>query len=131
MQYSKTARVAWASVFARNSERLVLGSFCSASMAPYLLRLLLLFSLLSSLALIMTIIILIVIVFACLVIIILLLLLNLVVVLAVLVVRPLLVVVVAATDHRRQCSCANQARGANSRGSQQAPFLKRKGCPPD
>ena len=41
------------------------------------------------------------------------------------------VVVVAATDHRRQCSCANQARGANSRGSQQAPFLKRKGCPPD
>ena len=42
-----------------------------------------------------------------------------------------LVVIVAATDHRRQCSCANQARGANSRGSQQAPFLKRKGCPPD
>ena len=41
------------------------------------------------------------------------------------------VVVVAATDHRRQCSCANQARGANSRGSQQAPFLKRKGCPTD
>ena len=40
-------------------------------------------------------------------------------------------VVVAATDHRRQCSCANQARGANSRGSQQAPFLKRKGCPTD
>ena len=39
------------------------------------------------------------------------------------------VLVVAATDHRRQCSCANQARGANSRGSQQAPFLKRKGCP--
>ena len=37
----------------------------------------------------------------------------------------------AATDHRRQCSCANQARGANSRGSQQAPFLKRKGCPTD
>ena len=23
-------------------------------------------------------------------------------------------VAVAATDHRRQCSCANQARGANS-----------------
>ena len=42
-----------------------------------------------------------------------------------------LVVIVAATDHRRQCSCANQARGANSRGSQQAPFLKRKGCPTD
>ena len=41
------------------------------------------------------------------------------------------VVVGAATDHRRQCSCANQARGANSRGSQQAPFLKRKGCPTD
>ena len=41
------------------------------------------------------------------------------------------VVVVAATDHRRQCSCANLARGANSRGSQQAPFLKRKGCPTD
>ena len=40
-------------------------------------------------------------------------------------------VAVAATDHRRQCSCANQARGANSRGSQQAPFLKRKGCPTD
>ena len=37
----------------------------------------------------------------------------------------------AATDHRMQCSCANQARGANSRGSQQAPFLKRKGCPTD
>ena len=37
----------------------------------------------------------------------------------------------AATDHRRQCSCANQARGANSRGSQQAPFLKHKGCPTD
>ena len=33
---------------------------------------------------------------------------------------------VAATDHRRQCSCANQARGANSRGSQQAPFAKHK-----
>ena len=35
----------------------------------------------------------------------------------------------AATDHRRQCSCANLARGANSKGSQQAPFAKRKGCP--
>ena len=40
-------------------------------------------------------------------------------------------VAVAATDHRRQCSCADPARGANSRGSQQAPFLKRKGCPTD
>ena len=39
------------------------------------------------------------------------------------------VVVVAATDHRRQCSCANQAWGTNSTGSQQAPFVKRKGCP--
>ena len=38
-------------------------------------------------------------------------------------------VAVAATDHRRQCSCANLARGANSKGSQQAPFAKRKGCP--
>ena len=47
------------------------------------------------------------------------------------VVAAVVVVVVAATDHRRQCSCANQARGANSRGSQQAPFLKRKSCPPD
>ena len=44
------------------------------------------------------------------------------------VVVVVLVVVVAATDHRRQCSCANLARGANS-GSQQAPFVKRKGCP--
>ena len=47
------------------------------------------------------------------------------------VVVVVVVVSVAATDHRRQCSCANQARGANSRGSQQAPFLKRKGCPTD
>ena len=31
-------------------------------------------------------------------------------------------VVVAATDHRRQCCAASQAAGANSRGSQQAPF---------
>ena len=49
----------------------------------------------------------------------------------VVVVVVVLVVLVAATDHRRQCSCANQARDANSRGSQQAPFLKRKGCPTD
>ena len=34
-------------------------------------------------------------------------------------------VVVAATDHRRQCCAASQAAGANSRGSQQAPFAKR------
>ena len=54
-----------------------------------------------------------------------------VVVLLLLVVVVVVVVVGAATDHRRQCSCANQARGANSRGSQQAPFLKRKGCPTD
>ena len=47
------------------------------------------------------------------------------------VVVVVVVVVVAATDHRRQCSCANQATGANSRGSQQAPFLKCKGCPTD
>ena len=47
------------------------------------------------------------------------------------VVHLVVVAAAAATDHRRQCSCANQARGANSRGSQQAPFLKRKGCPPD
>ena len=52
-------------------------------------------------------------------------------VLVLVLVLVLVVVVVAATDHRRQCSFANQARGANSRGSQQAPFLKRKGCPTD
>ena len=52
-------------------------------------------------------------------------------VILVVVVVVVVVVSVAATDHRRQCSCANQARGANSRGSQQAPFLKRKGCPTD
>ena len=51
--------------------------------------------------------------------------------LLVVVVVVVVVVAGAATDHRRQCSCANQARGANSRGSQQAPFLKRKGCPTD
>ena len=54
-----------------------------------------------------------------------------VVAVAVAVAVAVVVVVGAATDHRRQCSCANQARGANSRGSQQAPFLKRKGCPTD
>ena len=54
-----------------------------------------------------------------------------VVAVVVVVVVAVVVVVLAATDHRRQCSCANQARGANSRGSQQAPFLKRKGCPTD
>ena len=54
-----------------------------------------------------------------------------VVVVIVVVVVVVVVVVAAATDHRRQCSCANQARSANSRGSQQAPFLKRKGCPTD
>ena len=37
--------------------------------------------------------------------------------------------VVAATDHRRQCSRANQAPGANFQGSQQSPFAKRKGGP--
>ena len=47
----------------------------------------------------------------------------------VVVVVGVIVVVVAATDHRRQCSCANLARGANSKGSQKAPFVKRKGCP--
>ena len=55
--------------------------------------------------------------------------LVLVLVVVAVVVIVVFVLVVAATDHRRQCSCANQARGANSRGSQQAPFLKRKGCP--
>ena len=55
--------------------------------------------------------------------------LVLVLVVVAVVVVVVFVLVVAATDHRRQCSCANQARGANSRGSQQAPFLKRKGCP--
>ena len=45
------------------------------------------------------------------------------VIVVVVVVVGVVVAVVAATDHRRQCSCANQARGANSRGSQQAPFL--------
>ena len=54
-----------------------------------------------------------------------------VVVVIIVVVVVVVVVLVAATDHRRQCSCVSQARGANSRGSQQAPFLKRKGCPPD
>ena len=56
---------------------------------------------------------------------------GVVVVVVVIVVVVAVVIGGAATDHRRQCSCANQARGANSRGSQQAPFLKRKGCPTD
>ena len=34
----------------------------------------------------------------------------------------LLLLCIATTDHRRQCSCANLARGANSKGSQQAPL---------
>ena len=53
------------------------------------------------------------------------------VIVVVVVAAVVVVVAAAATDHRRQCSCSNQARGANSRGSQQAPFLKRKGCPTD
>ena len=52
-----------------------------------------------------------------------------VVVVVVIVVVVVVVVAAAATDHRRQCSCANQARGANSKGWQQAPFVKHKGCP--
>ena len=55
--------------------------------------------------------------------------LVIVIVIVAVVVVVVVVVAVAATDHRRQCSCANLARGANSKGSQQAPFAKRKGCP--